>query len=1340
MRTRQHQHIAVTLLLLILSLTTTRGQEAYEFGCLSEGDIEWYKFEPAEDARGQWACFTLTKPADVWLTLMKRDVSGSALQLYDGEDNGIAVREMESSTNETRGYANLPAGNYQVFVDFPVAEYMELGIEVKAADLELYEENLGSFNASFSESYEMNLEDTYRFFHGRYYDGCGGCRLELGKDMDVDVNLDGSTVTSSRLLILDSNKNTVAETENKEGLSSLRMTNLRKGTYHVLFWSDDDAGSLVMNIAGHAEEGIDDTDASGSSHTNHITERTYTNAEGSSWNDKTTYYDSMGREQQTAQKACSPDGRHDLAGLTEYDEFGRIGRKWLTGVVEAGDGAYTSPESLKDEIKSSHQGDSKPYAMTEYEPSPLNRVASEHGAGSDWQDKGKAKRTRYLLNDPASSELDCMRYSASGGMGTMQLKCEGSYPKGSLTVNAVTDEDGRKSYEFKDGWGNLVLNRREVDGVLADTYYIYDAWGHPLAILPPMASNEMCLTGRSWNESDDIVSSYAYLHAYDEQYRQIGVKLPGCDWKYTIYDRADTPVLTQDGEQRKRGEWAFVISDVWGRPCLEGICKNALKAGTELPNTSASYTGSSSNYGYSVSGIMLASPTYHQVTFYDSHGFLSNTTLGMSALSYDKSQGPEFDTKVDGSAKGRETGSIVAIDGDMGNALRSANYYDYRGRTIQTVSTNQLGGTDKTFMAYDFTDHVVKQRQAHAASGKGSYVTDMSYTFDHTGRPLTTTMAINGGTPTVISSLEYDNLGRLIADARNGNKKLRTGYAYNIRQWTKSITGSLFSEQLFYNESHNGSVPLYGGDISAMDWSTGDASGKTRGYVFGYDGLNRLKSASYLENGDKSGNYSTTYSYDLMDNMQAMVKNGLLDERSYGRIDDLTYEYNGNQVVQITDKVNGPYYKDAMHFVDGTDAEIEYEYDKNGCMTKDLNKKICKIEYNLLNLPTKLSFEDGSTISYSYDADGTKLGADYNLSLMNVVKGTSSSNAQSGSRVTSHRDYCGNFIYEDGALKMVLFDGGYVTFDGNNNAQTPVYHFYLQDHLGNNRVVADANGNIEQVNHYYPFGGLMAESTGDVQPYKYNGKELDRMHGLDSYDYGARWMADGRFTTVDPHAIDHADVSPYSYCENNPAKLVDKDGKDPGDFFRTMDAAAIDFALNYNGNSILNNVEYATSIVTVFNKEGKAGYTYFLPSEGQEGNSKAILEVKGHKVAAIAHTHGKLIENSDNYFSGEVYNRENGKVLQRPEKDLKNVTDPKGKPTDIGGANRLKKIVYVATPNGKLRKYIPQTGKIVNVTNSIPSDMKDPHRVNYIFPERKNISPRKSIFNTYKLLNYQKRR
>ena len=49
---------------------------------------------------------------------------------------------------------------------------------------------------------------------------------------------------------------------------------------------------------------------------------------------------------------------------------------------------------------------------------------------------------------------------------------------------------------------------------------------------------------------------------------------------------------------------------------------------------------------------------------------------------------------------------------------------------------------------------------------------------------------------------------------------------------------------------------------------------------------------------------------------------------------------------------------------------------------------------------------------------------------------------------------------------------------------------------GNNRVVVDEEGTVEEVNHYYPFGGVFS-STGDAQPYKYNGKELDRKGGLD---------------------------------------------------------------------------------------------------------------------------------------------------------------------------------------------------------------------------------------------------
>lgn len=50
-------------------------------------------------------------------------------------------------------------------------------------------------------------------------------------------------------------------------------------------------------------------------------------------------------------------------------------------------------------------------------------------------------------------------------------------------------------------------------------------------------------------------------------------------------------------------------------------------------------------------------------------------------------------------------------------------------------------------------------------------------------------------------------------------------------------------------------------------------------------------------------------------------------------------------------------------------------------------------------------------------------------------------------------------------------------------------------HQGNVRVVTGGDGTLEQATHYYPFGGIYGDAglNAEFQPYKYNGKELDRM-------------------------------------------------------------------------------------------------------------------------------------------------------------------------------------------------------------------------------------------------------
>ena len=184
---------------------------------------------------------------------------------------------------------------------------------------------------------------------------------------------------------------------------------------------------------------------------------------------------------------------------------------------------------------------------------------------------------------------------------------------------------------------------------------------------------------------------------------------------------------------------------------------------------------------------------------------------------------------------------------------------------------------------------------------------------------------------------------------------------------------------------------------------------------------------------------------------------------------------------------------------------------------------------------------------YTYSASGVKLRTEqrYDPTLAKEPVGTTTPVNDDFSDY-KNTDYVGNIIYETekkGATitnkTKILVDGGYI--------ENGTYYFYLTDHLGNNRVVVNASGTAIQKNHYYPFGSAFAEGTTQEQgkqPYKYNGKELDQMHGLNLYDYSARYYesAIGRFTTVDPLAEKYYSWSPYAYVMNNPLMYTDPTG------------------------------------------------------------------------------------------------------------------------------------------------------------------------------------------------------
>ncbi|MEM6696805.1 MAG: RHS repeat-associated core domain-containing protein, partial [Bacteroidota bacterium] len=386
-------------------------------------------------------------------------------------------------------------------------------------------------------------------------------------------------------------------------------------------------------------------------------------------------------------------------------------------------------------------------------------------------------------------------------------------------------------------------------------------------------------------------------------------------------------------------------------------------------------------------------------------------------------------------------------------------------------------------------------------------------------------------------------------------------YTYNVRGWLKGINdvnnqgNDLFSFAIKYNDIADPTKQLFNGNISSTLWKTQGQDSSLKSYVYSYDPLNRIKNAV-----DNTGNYDLDrVGYDLNGNITNLIRNGNTNQAatSFGSMDNLSYQYSGNQLLNVTDTGAGFGFKDGnIHAsTNPTDVNNDYTYDQNGNMVSDKNKGINTISYNHLNLPTQITFDNGSSISYIYDANGVKLEKQVN-------------DSQLDKETFTH--YAGNYIYkkgnsqgiENGVLTFFNSEEGYIEpqFDGSNIKIVEFNYIYqYKDHLGNIRLsYEDIDGNgiikpeeeIKEENHYYPFGlkmkGFNSQIIGRDHNYGYNGKEEQNELSLNWSDYGARnYDASlGRWMNIDPLADKYVGLSPYNYVANNPLVFVDPDGKD----------------------------------------------------------------------------------------------------------------------------------------------------------------------------------------------------
>src|SRR5690606_37449194 len=185
-------------------------------------------------------------------------------------------------------------------------------------------------------------------------------------------------------------------------------------------------------------------------------------------------------------------------------------------------------------------------------------------------------------------------------------------------------------------------------------------------------------------------------YRYDELGRQIASKAPGAGWTFTIYDRWDRAVLTQDSVQRIKTvpEWSFVKYDIHNRPVVAGVI--ATTDSRALLTTSVANASTRdeirdlSAVGYTLNRTYPTTATdanLISISYYDDYGFRTNAGWSNDNGLYDFAAEPLYTgQELAPGVKGLATGSKSRTQGTNTQWINSITYYDKHYRPIQSIS------------------------------------------------------------------------------------------------------------------------------------------------------------------------------------------------------------------------------------------------------------------------------------------------------------------------------------------------------------------------------------------------------------------------------------------------------------------------------------------------------------------------------------------------------------------------------------------------------------------------------------------------------------------------------
>lgn len=381
------------------------------------------------------------------------------------------------------------------------------------------------------------------------------------------------------------------------------------------------------------------------------------------------------------------------------------------------------------------------------------------------------------------------------------------------------------------------------------------------------------------------------------------------------------------------------------------------------------------------------------------------------------------------------------------------------------------------------------------------------------------------------------------------------------------IGATAFAQQYEAQQGSSGGQSLYNGNISNATYAINKIdNGRTTGYTYRYDQLNRLKSmrqhdlwdSNNWNNGSMTSKYAENFNYDGNGNILKLQRNN----QSSQQMDNLAYNYNrangqliNNRLQQVADAVPGDTQPGELN---GTN---NYNYDEIGNLVADSKEGISNIDWTVYGKIKSIVKSNGS-IAYNYDATGnrvSKTAGGLTTYYIRDAQGNTLGIYDNKSNTINWRE---QHLYGSSRLGMWNPD---VNVNTSNAAAVwdtiGKKRYELTNHLGNviatitdKRVLNGSayEADVVGANDYYSFGSLMpgrSWSLGDSYRYGFGGHERDNEikgggNHLNFGDYGYDPRI-GRRWNVDPKATKMSAWSPYSFSFNNPLYFIDSDGQEP---------------------------------------------------------------------------------------------------------------------------------------------------------------------------------------------------